>query len=269
MTGTCDADVVAAQVPAAAGDQAVAELQVLRDALRDLLDGAGVGSLLASVAHAGNNRLTVILSCLDLLAGADIGDEDLRSAIALATGAAQQLANDFSSLLAGVRTHASPVEAVDLEWALRRVAVLDAFLHGGTFVTGFEGAAGLEVDAERERLVATLLRLCTIARRRGARSIRVGAGRLEVAARTAERPSLRKGRYCRVELEIVGGAWPEQPSHAGAETGHVGERLADADGLDYAAVQAFVAMLRGQVTTTSEPGSMRVELCLPAARRTD
>ena len=264
-TGDVDADVAATQ----ATGQAVADLQVLRDTLRDLLDGAGVGSLLASVAHAGNNRLTVILSCLDLLAGADIGDEDLRSAIALATGAAQQLANDFSSLLAGVRTNASPVEAVDLEWALRRVAVLDAFLHGGEVVTGFEGASGLEVDVERERLVAALLRLCTIARRRGARSIRIRAGRLEVEARTAERPSLRRGRYCRVEMEIVGAAWPAEASPPSVESGPFLAHLGDADGLEHAAVQAFVAALRGHVVTTIGPGSTLVELCLPASMRVD
>ncbi|HET7204499.1 MAG TPA: hypothetical protein VFI92_14140 [Steroidobacteraceae bacterium] len=209
----------------------------------------------------------MILSCLDLLAGADIDDEDLRSAITLATGAAQQLASDFSSLLAGVRRNAPPVEAIDLEAALRRVAVLDSFLHGRTVVTACEVAPGLEVEVEHEHLVAALLRLCTIARRRGARSIRIGAGTLEVEARTADRPSLRKGRYCRVAFEIVGAAWAEQASRAGTEPGHVVGRLGDADGLEYAAVEAFAAALRGHVATTSGPGSTLIELCLPASAK--
>lgn len=252
MTGTGDHDapVAAGQGTNAAGGQAIADLQVLRDALHDLLDAAGVGSLLASVAHAGNNRLTVILSCLDLLAGADVGDEDRRSAIALATGAAQQLADEFGSLLAGARRNAPPLEPVDLEWALRRVVVLDSFLHGGSVVTAYEAAPGLEVDVERERLVATLLRLCTLARRRGARSIRIGAATLDVGARTADRPSLRKGRYCRIEFEVVGA-----------------ESLGESDELEYAAVEAFVAALRGHVATTPGLGSTVIELCLPAGTR--
>ena len=249
-------------------DTALQDPQALRDALRDLLDGAAVGSLLATVAHAGNNRLTVILSCLDLLAGADIADEDLRSAIALATGAAQQLANEFRALLEGERRGTRPAQAIGLGRTLRRVATLDAFLHGddSIVVTG-EVPQGLDVDAERERLVSTLLRLCTIARRRGARSIRIGAGALEVEARGADRPGLRKGRYCRLELEIVGVAWPGL--RASAEPGRVGAHLGKADGLELAAAEAFVAALRGHMATRAGIGSTVIELCLPASPRAE
>ena len=249
-------------------DTALQDPQALRDALRDLLDGAAVGSLLATVAHAGNNRLTVILSCLDLLAGADIADEDLRSAIALATGAAQQLANEFRALLEGERRGTRPAQAIGLGRTLRRVATLDAFLHGddSIVVTG-EVPQGLDVDAERERLVSTLLRLCTIARRRGARSIRIGAGALEVEARGADRPGLRKGRYCRLELEIVGVAWPGV--RASAEPGRVVAHLGEADGLELAAAEAFVAALRGHMATRAGIGSTVIELCLPASPRAE
>jgi hypothetical protein len=249
-------------------DAALRDPQALRDALRDLLDGAAVGSLLATVAHAGNNRLTVILSCLDLLAGADIADEDLRSAIALATGAAQQLASEFSALLEGERRGMRPAEEIGLGRTLRRVATLDAFLHGddSIVITG-EVPHGLDVDAERERLVATLLRLCTIARRRGARSIRIGAGALDIETRGADRPGLRKGRYCRLEIEIVGATWPG--ARASAEPGRVVAHLGEADGLELAAAEAFVAALRGHMAIRAGGGSTVVELCLPASRRGD
>ncbi|HET9695129.1 MAG TPA: hypothetical protein VFP48_12170 [Steroidobacteraceae bacterium] len=244
-----------------------AQVQVVREALGDLLDQAAVGSLLASAAHAGNNRLTVILSCLDLLGAAGIGDEDLRAAVGLATGAAQQLANEFSSLLEAAHRNAPPAQAVDLGEALRRVRILDRLLHGDTVALECVVAPGLEVDVERESLVAALLRLVVLARRRGVQSIRIGGGVFEVEARSADHPSLRRGRYCRLEFELAGVSWPQPLPRRTTDAGEVVDRLGDLDGLEYAAVEAFVAALRGQASTTSKPGVTRVVLYLPASIR--
>ena len=242
---------------------------VVRDVLRGALDSAAVGSLVTSLVHSGNNRLTVILSCLDLLDGADVSAEDVRAAIALATGAAQQLATDFSTLLTGVRRRAPQPATVELAPAVQSAIRLDAFLHDSGLQAVSDVPAGLAVEVERGRLEAALLRLWVFGRRRGARAIRVGGRPLEVEARTAARPALRKGRYCCLEVDLVGASLPDLLVHETAEPGHVVERLGDPDGLEYAAVEAFVGSLRGHLTAHAERDRVRIELYLPASNKAD
>ena len=260
MTIDLDPAVQSPPVEPAAAPPAPAHV---RDALRSLLESAAAGSLMGSVVHAGNNRLTVILSCLDLLNGANVADEDLRSAIALASGAAQQLADDFATLLGGVRRRAPPAGTVELGAALQRARSLDAVLHGRALPGPCDVADGVEVGADPDQLVATLLRLYVFARRRGAGAVRVRVRALEVEARSADRPYLRKGRYAHLEFALEGAELPPALSRPPAEYGHVVGRLADPDGLEFAAIEAFTGALRGHLQATTAA----VELFLPAPPR--
>jgi hypothetical protein len=243
------------------------DIPSVRAALRNALDGAAIGSLTSSVVHTGNNRLTVILSCLDLLDAAGIDDEDLRLAITLATGAAQQLAADFGRLLAGVREQSTRAEACDLQQAVHVASRLDAFLHGAGLECDVDVPTGLEARVEHERLLSALLHLFLLARRHGARSVRIRGASLDVAARTPAQPALSRGRHCRLVFELSGARLPDALRRATAEPGHVVERLDEPHGLQLATVEAFVHGGRGLVTVADEPGSegTRIDWYLPAS----
>ena len=120
-------------------------------------------------------------------------------------------------------------------------ADLDAFLHGAGLECDVEVPAGLEAKVERERLVSALLRVFMLARRHAARSLRIRGASLDVAARTAAQPALRKGRYCRLEFELVGARSARGAASSHRRAGHVVERLDEPHGLQFAAVEAFVA----------------------------
>ena len=247
-----------------------ADIPTVREAMRNALDGAAIGSLTASVVHAGNNRLTVILSCLDLLHAADIDDEDLRLAIKLSTGAAQQLAADFGRLMTGVREQSTRAEACDLQQAVHVASRLDAFLHGAGLECDVEVPTGLEARVERERLVSALLHVFLLARRHAVRSLRIRGASLDVAARTSAQPALSKGRHCRLVFELVGARLPEALRRVTAEPGHVVERLDEPHGLQLATVEAFVHGVRGHVTVVDEPDidATRIDWYLPASKNT-
>lgn len=236
-----------------------------RATLRATLDAAAMGALTASVAHAGNNRLTVILSCLDLLHAGNVDAEDLRMALDLATGAAQQLATDFGRLLANTRRPATRPDALDLRQALVGAQRLDALLHESALSLDADVPDGLWVDLERDALVAALLRVLLLARRCGAAAVQVSGDELDVAARTA---TLRKGRYCRLTIELAEAQLPAALLMA-VEPGHVTERLDEPLGLHLAALEAYVSAARGQVLVSeaSDTDATRVEVYLPASSR--
>jgi hypothetical protein len=240
-----------------------------RATLRNALEAAAIGALTASVAHAGNNRLTVVLSCLDLLQAGNVDEQDLRRALDLATGAVQQLAADFARLLATVRGPATEVDAVDLGQAVAGAQRLDVLLHDTALQVDVDVPAGLLVDLNREALVAALLRVLLLARRCGAGTVHVSGTVIEIPARTAGRPALRKGRHCRLAIDLVDARLPTALQAGPVEPGHVIERLDDPLGLHLAALEAYVNSTRGQVVVREAPDAdaTRIELYLPAAGR--
>ena len=242
------------------------EVADARATLRTTLDAAAMGALTASVAHAGNNRLTVILSCLDLLHAGNVDAEDLRLALDLATVAAQQLATDFGRLLANVRRPTMPPDTVDLAYAVAGAQRLDALLHETALPVESEVPGVLLVDLEGDVLVAALLRILLLARRGGATAVRVAGDDLDVTTRTA---ALRKGRYCRLSMDLLDVRLPAALRTAPVEPGHVVERLDEPLGLQLAALEAYVSAARGHVKVSEAPGvdATRIEVYLPASRR--
>jgi hypothetical protein len=236
-----------------------------RATLRTTLDAAAMGALTASVAHAGNNRLTVILSCLDLLHAGNVDADDLRLALDLATSAAQQLATDFGRLLANTRRPTMQSGTVDLRQALAGAQRLDALLHESALSLAMDVPNGLRVELEHDALVAALLRVLLLARRCGATAVQVAGDALDVPARTT---TLRKGSYCRLSIELVEAQLPATFRTA-VEPGHVVERLDEPLGLQLAALEAYVSAARGQVLVSEAPDAdaTRVELYLPASAR--
>ena len=251
---------------AVARGAAMDEDSAARATLRTALDVAAMGSLAASVAHAGNNRLTVILSCLDLLHASRVEDEDLRLALDLATEAARQLATDFGRLLVGLRRQATRPGSTDLSQAVACARRIDAWLHGATLDIELALPAGLLVDMDRDALVSALLRVFLLARRSNTSAVRVVGTALDVPARTTTQPSLRKGRHCRLVFDLMSARLPAPLHAAPAEPGHVVERLDDPDfGLQLAALEACVHGVRGHVVVrdAGDADATRIELYLP------
>jgi hypothetical protein len=242
------------------------DVALLAEALRSELERAALGSLLTTAVHGGNNRLTVILTALDLLRDPRASPEDVQAALGLAAGAARQLADEFGLLLAGARRATEPAVPLDLAEAVQSACRLDALLHDGPLDLQLDLAQDLTVETARARFEATLLQVFVLARRRGASAVRLRSYGLEVAARTAERPALRKGRYSVLEFRLPGVTLPETLQRGGADPVAALGRLSHADGPQVAAVEAYVAALRGQLVVRDEADGTALELYLPVTQ---
>ena len=240
------------------------DLHLLRNAFAAQQEVAAVGSLTAAFAHGANNRLTVILSALDVIEAAGLPDDDARTAATLANGAALRLADDMRSMLAGVRRHMLQPRVVELHDAVASAQQLFRQLHGGVQVVA-DIPLGLTVQVDPERLATALLRLLAFAQRRGSAAVNLTGSHQRVDVRADETPPLRKGLYICLDVEMVRGTLTERLVQASQEPGHVLDRLLDPDGLELAAVEAFAIALRGQLVAQRwSMANPRVQLYLPA-----
>lgn len=242
--------------------------RLLLETLRGVADTAALGSLLRSFAHAGNNRLTVILACLDVLDSADLNDEDKRAAVRLALGSARQLADELALLQAAGRRDTRERRPRNIAAALEQTQRLQDLLGGERPLRmSFEASPDLTVECEDGRLELALLRLCLFARRRQATALHVRGVALELETRDPRLPSLRPGRYCQLEFRFDGATLPPVLCEALAEHGHVAYRLREPDGLEFAAVEAFAASQQGLARASSAAEAVPVvELILPVGR---
>lgn len=241
--------------------------RLLLETLHGIADTAALGSLLRSFAHAGNNRLTVILACLDVLETTGLADEDQRAAVRLALGGARQLADDLALLQAAGRRDTRERQPRSVAAALSQTQRLQDLLGGERPLSmSFETPPDLTVECEHGRLELALLRLCLFARRREATALHVRGLELELVERDPRRPSLRPGRYCQLEFRFDGATLPAVLCEALAEPGHVSCRLREPDGLEFAAVEAFAAQQRGLARASIDGTTAPVvELILPIA----
>lgn len=237
---------------------------LLRDALEGTLGPAAIGTLAAAFAHSSNNRLTVMLAGLDLLTAGTPGQEDFDSAITLATGASRELADEMAALLAGARRQAEPPVPVDLREAALGARRLDGLLAAAPTPVTIEVPAGLTVRAEPPRLTFALLMLLSLGRRFGVATTHIAATAVEVAQRSSQRPGLRPGSYCRVEVRFEGASLPEHFTRPLSGPGRVVERLYAEGGPEFAAVEAFALASRGHVEVRNHESALAVvELFLP------
>jgi hypothetical protein len=241
--------------------------RLLREALQGTASAASLGTLLTSFAHAGNNRLTVILACLDVIEAAGLDDEDQRAAVRLALGGARQLADDLGALLTGGRRDTRSREPRDVAAALADGRELHALLGERPLPMSVVVAPGLAVECEPGRLELAVLRLCVLAQRCHAAAVEVRGAELELQARDARWPSLRPGRYCKLEFTFDGATLPDLLLETPAEPGHVVGRLREPQGLEFAAVEAFAVALRGVASArvTGPTVATVVDLVLPLA----
>ena len=232
-------------------------------------DLAAVGSLTALFAHGANNRLTVILSCLDMLGMPGIPAEDTGKAVELANGAARRLAVDMSALLAGARRQVAQPEIVHLRESVRRASNTFRQLPGAELQVLAEIAGGLDVLVDPDRVEAAILRVLCFARRRGACAVTLTGEEILIESPSSKRPMLRKGRYARLDAELIGATLSERLLRVSPEPGHVTDRLLDPDGLELAAVESFVIGLRGQLEMVADSGTNpRIRLYLPLVAAT-
>src|SRR5512144_959412 len=98
----------------AVGDEVRRDSAEWRDMLRHLQDPAAIGTLMAMFAHAANNRLTVILSCLDVLGATGLAATDAQAALELARGASTELTRELAALQAAMHRHEPEPGRVEL-----------------------------------------------------------------------------------------------------------------------------------------------------------
>jgi hypothetical protein len=238
----------------------------LRHALGRLQGPAAIGTLMALFAHGANNRLTVILSCLDVLDHAGLSDPDLRDAVQLARAASGDLCNDLAALQASARRSPPQSTSSSLHDLVRAARRLAQWLANRRFVVVAEVPASLYVETGPGACELAICRLLLLAQRRGAQAVVVRGSEVEVVARAPERPDLRAGRYCRIDVECPGAELSPVLLRTTGGPGRILERLQDADGLDFAAVEAFAMSLRGCLIAMADGiATPRFELYLPNA----
>ena len=238
----------------------------LIDAVRHLQDPAALGALLPLFAHAANNHLTVMLACLDLLAQAGVGDDELRETVRLARTAGQDLRVDLSALHATSRARSRDVVPVEVSVAVDAAMQLVQLAAGGAPEVDVDSVPGLRAVAEPGALEFAVFRMLWLARRRNGRTRpSLDAARVELRERTPTLRGLRVGNYVRVRLQCrdfeIPLAWQRPTSNAG----HVVERLVDPDGLEFAAVEAFAMSARGLFIARDDGTASSLELYVPCA----
>lgn len=243
-----------------------ATIAVLRRALAASQDAATVGSTTEAFVHGANNRMTVILSCLDVLSSTGLPSADSRRALELGESSARQLAHDLGALFAGIRRQPPEPRLLDIPESLAQARQVFAQLPGHVVDVRSTVPPGSLVQADAARFEATLVRLLQFARRRGATSVACTLSALEVESRATPSPVLKKGRYHCVEFELEGATIGDDLLRGRAEAGVAFDRMHDPDGLELAAAEAFAVAQRGRLVLDCATGaSPRLQLYLPVA----
>lgn len=248
--------------PAAGGDDA----GELRAAIVAMHDQAALGSLAGSFSHGVNNRLTVVLSCLEMLKDSACLDPEAGRAVDLAFDSANRLVGDVRALLAG--THRQPVATQEVVMADAVSAAARTFVAIAGMSPSLRVAVppGLRVVADFGQLRSALVRLFWLARRREAAAVEVTGFEWSVAARLPDQPMLRKGNYGCLDFGFAGKPLAARLLRPGSEHGNVLDRLLEEDGLEFAAVENFATRARGLLVADGAAGdATRLRLYLPRA----
>jgi hypothetical protein len=237
---------------------------VPQDLLRGVLEAATIGNLAASFAHDANNRLTVLMASLDLLGTTDSALADRESALRLAQGAANQLADEVRALLAASRVHRQARQRVVIAEAMARVVdALDAVADRWITIA-CDLPPGLATEAEPGRLELALLHALRVAHLCGATMVTVTAGAFELPDRDPARPWLRKGRHCEIRYRLQGGALSAPVLPVEPAPGLDPASSLHPAGLELAAVEEIVRSLRGAArATTLGPTASLLQLFVP------
>jgi hypothetical protein len=218
-----------------------------RDAQSVTFELAALGALLPKFAHECNNRLTVILSCLDLLRETAGNDSDRQEMFTLANDAARLLASEVHTYLGLGRQPCAPPEPLDAR-RLEDDLVERMKQLGGAHVE-FAGhdprAAPARIVADREVLLAVLLCVHSLATTRGARQARVESS-------IFDHPSSEHAERLRTGLH-----WQLRCRWSGAEV--------PPDRHEFQALAVYAQALRGRAETLADRSELRVDLALPIA----
>jgi hypothetical protein len=234
----------------------VPDRPVSQDLLRGVLDAATIGNLAASFAHDANNRLTVLLASLDLLGTSDAAVADRESALRLAEGAANQLADEVRALLAASRLQRQSRQRVVIAEAMSRVIDLLDGVADPWVMIACDLPQDLATEAEPGRLELALLHGLRLAQLCGATTVSVTARAFELPDRDPARPWLRRGRHCEIGYRLQGGALPATDLEPASATHPAG--------LEWAAVEEIVRSLRGAArATTLDPAASVLQLFVP------
>ncbi len=229
-----------------------------------------VGQLTGGVAHDFNNLLTVVLGNADLLAAADLRDDQRRQALDMLIGAAERGAVLTRQLLAFARKQPLAPSEVDVN---QLVAGIDPMLRrtlGEHIEIEMVRGAGLwPAMVDPTQLESALLNLCL-----NARDAMPGGGRLTLETANAALDQ----RYADQHADVVPGQYTMvavSDTGSGIEPAHL-ERVFEpffttkekgkGTGLGLAMVYGFVKQSGGHVGIYSELGhGTTVKLYLPRA----
>jgi hypothetical protein len=240
--------------------------RVSPEMLRGLLDAATVGAAAAAFAHDANNRLTVLLTGLDLLAAPGSDEQTHAAALRLVTGAAHQLADEVQALLAASHARRTPPERVQIAAAVGHVVdALEALvLAEGPLSFELDVPPGLATEADPGRLELALVHGLRFAYRCGAQGISLRAQALQVPERDPARPWLRRGGYCELRLTMHGASLRDPGLSSETATGDEPPGPEDHAAPEFAAVAAIVQSLRGVARARRlDPATCVLELHLP------
>jgi hypothetical protein len=235
------------------------------DAWRRVKDAAALGLLLPLFAHAANNRLTVILAGLDLLAQVDLADADLSETLRLARDAGAGLVADLATLQATSRTRTPQPTSVNIREAVSAAIRLVDLAAARPLAVDVEVAPDLRVSLSPGALEFAISELLWLAAQRGATSVTLRASRVEPPKEHRASGAQRHRSRIRMEMRLEGVAPAASWLRGMAQAGQVIERLEDPDNLEYAAVEAFALSVRGTLFTRAEGSSTVFELDIPDA----
>ncbi len=235
----------------------------ITEALRHSLHYATVGTLLAGVVHAANNRLTVVLSCLDVIQAPRLPDEDRRAAVELAQDAARQLADELGILNEAARSRRDPERRSALGPCLDSALRLAGQLADLTVASDVSGLGRLQVACDPGTLGSVLLRALLFAQQGGATRCEISGAVSVLEARDPAWPGLRAGSYARLEVLMRGASLADPLYEAGAAGGFDARRLLVPGGLELAAIDAHAVARRGRAFVLRSAGEPVLALFLP------
>ena len=244
---------------------AVAELEMAQDALRQSQKLESMGQLTGGVAHDFNNLLTPIVGALDMLQRKGLGGEREQRLIAGAAQSAERAKMLVQRLLAFARRQPLQPIAVDIAKLVAGMAELIGSTSGPQIKVVVDvGDLLPAAKADPNQLEMALLNLSV-----NARDAMPEGGTLRITANEeaigpGHKTGLRAGRYVRLSVADSGSGMDEATLARAIEPFFSTKGIGKGTGLGLSMVHGLASQLGGALTIQSRRGvGTNVELWLP------
>ena len=233
------------------------ELKDAEDALRQSQKMEAVGQLTGGVAHDFNNLLTVIRSATDLLKRPGLSDERRERYIDAISETADRAAKLTGQLLAFARRQALKPEVLDVGQSLHVIADMLGTLTGSRIVIDIDvPETPCFTNVDPSQLDTALVNMAV-----NARDAMDGAGRIEIAVRTAACiPAVRshpavEGRFVAISMTDTGSGIETDQLERIFEPFFTTKSVGEGTGLGLSQVFGFAKQSEGDITVESQVGT--------------